>query len=1041
MNAPATTLCPHCGDPLDSESLGGLCARCIALDFFSPADAVAPPDGAQTEFQLGDYQLHEEVARGGMGVVYRARQLSLGREVAVKTIGSGLLASDEAIMRFKAEAAAAAQLRHPHIVAIHEIGEEDGLHFFSMEYVAGQSLAALLRDGPLPARRAAELMEKLAGAVAYAHERGIVHRDLKPSNVLLDARGEPRVTDFGLAKRLDSTLDLTLSGQVLGTPGYLAPEQALTGSRDAAPAVDIYGLGAIFYHMLTGRAPFVGEHALAVLRQLEKGDPPSPRVLNPSVPPELQAVALKCLAREPQRRYASAMEVADELRRWLDGRPVLAKPAGRLEKGARWVRRNPAPATTIAAVFLLLASVAAVSTISARRLASARASEASERKRAEERGKELRRMLYATGLRATQQLYEEGALANVAAWVDAQTPRGGEEDLRTFEWRVLRAWTRGDQESVVKLSPPKEAGALAACGRFASSWDADAERTTLYDLRTASIVAEWPDGAREFGNRRHVTATPDARYVAATSLNGVRLWDTAARELRMLAEWPAQAAEFSPDGRWLAVSAYAPRGEAHPNGVVFFETGNWDKAGAVPGRIPGFTWQGAMLLVLDHATAQLMWWSPGVPEPDRTVALAARPSLWATPCFSADGKRVALAVHSEQMVVFDTSSGAAVAEYPGIFSVISLPVLSPDGRRLARGGAEEEIRLYDIEAPVTAPQVLRGHRSRLHSLRFTNDGARIVSWSADGTLRTWPRDRADASGAVPAKGRWAAKVPPVVSPDGLWIALTDDADGTNFQSPAHCKIWERAMRRTIAECAVLPLGGTPNGRELIGLREGRWIAWHDTTTGAELRRQPLPDIIHAKLPRISADGRYAACWPRSDAGFILDLATGERAFDFTPGTPHAEFSPDGKLVAMTTARMGLRVLDLGTWRERQPIPTTPFELAWSADSRRIAFTYRSNPPTIAVANVATMQIEGTLTGQGLPNLNLCFSRDGRTLVSHTRDGRLRFWNLLTWSRTLALPPQGQILSYAFTPDDEALIVGRAAGYSMVEAPHTVPATP
>src|SRR5580658_3696645 len=264
--------CAQCGTALDLTALGGLCPQCVALDIFAPVPSGGSEAGTSLlddERRLGDYELVEEIARGGMGVVYRARQLSLGREVAVKMVLHGVLAGDMPIARFKAEAASAAGLSHPNIVAIHEIGEHQGRHFFSMEFVAGRTLADLLRDGPLPAKAAAGYLERVAVAVHYAHGRGVLHRDLKPSNILIDGEGRPRVTDFGLAKRFDDQSDLTLTGQVLGTPAYISPEQAggaKFGLVDARS--DIYSLGAVLYHAVCGLAPFSGESVSEILHKV-----------------------------------------------------------------------------------------------------------------------------------------------------------------------------------------------------------------------------------------------------------------------------------------------------------------------------------------------------------------------------------------------------------------------------------------------------------------------------------------------------------------------------------------------------------------------------------------------------------------------------------------------------------------------------------------------------------------------------------------------------------------------------------------------------
>ena len=287
-----------------------------------------------------------------MGIVYKARQVSLDRIVAVKMLLFGPLAQPELVQRFRTEAAAAASLQHPNIVAIHEVGFREGQHFFAMDYVAGRNLAEIVRDGPLPPKRAAGYVKTIAEAIQYAHERGILHRDLKPSNVLIDANDQPKVTDFGLAKRLEKDTELTLSGQVLGSPNYMPPEQASAHRGLVGKRSDVYSLGAILYHLLTGRAPFVAPTVAETLQQVQNAEPVSPTVLNPHLPRDLKTICLKCLEKEPARRYQTAQELADELGRWLRQEPILARPVSRPEKAWRWCRRKPVVATLTAAAML-----------------------------------------------------------------------------------------------------------------------------------------------------------------------------------------------------------------------------------------------------------------------------------------------------------------------------------------------------------------------------------------------------------------------------------------------------------------------------------------------------------------------------------------------------------------------------------------------------------------------------------------------------------------------------------------------------------------
>ena len=393
-DTPASAIlpCPHCGAQLPE---GELCLRCAGQIAFG-AELAVPSDFPSSLGKIssfGDYELLEEIARGGMGVVYRARQLSLNREVAVKLLLHGALASAAEVERFRAEAKAAAALSHPGIVSIHEVGEWEGQHYFSMDLVLGRNLDELTRAGPLAARLAAEIVAGIALAVDHAHQQGVLHRDIKPSNVIVDAEYRPHVTDFGLARRIQGDAPITLPGQVLGTPGFMAPEQAAGTGHALGVGADVYSLGALLYHLLTGRPPFVGPSLPDVLRQVTEADPVSPRLLNPEVPRDLETISLKCLAKDPAGRYATAAELAEDLERFMRQEPIHARPISRVGRIWRWARRRPKVASLLAAFVALLVAVVIGSIYTASRLERAHRQEVELRQEAEARQRQGEKLI------------------------------------------------------------------------------------------------------------------------------------------------------------------------------------------------------------------------------------------------------------------------------------------------------------------------------------------------------------------------------------------------------------------------------------------------------------------------------------------------------------------------------------------------------------------------------------------------------------------------------------------------------------------------
>jgi serine/threonine protein kinase len=506
----------------------GSTADAPTLDSHAPLNrSVAQPARERIGY-FGDYELLTEIARGGMGVVYKARQANLDRVVALKMILAGQLASPDDVRRFYQEAEAAANLQHPGIVPIYEVGLHEEQHFFSMAFVDGPSLAQVVAEGPLPPKEAAGIVKHVAEAMAYAHSKGVVHRDLKPANVLLaridgrthagSAHGvtlggspenpgrrgvyEPKVTDFGLAKRTEGDSELTGTGQILGTPAYMPPEQASGQVKQIGPLADVYSLGAILYCLLTGRPPFQAASVMDTLMQVLEKEPLPPRDLNPQVPRDLETIALKCLHKDRQKRYGSAQALADELGRYLQGAPILARPVGRIERAAKWVRRYPVVAgllllvalslvigTTVSTLFAIEANQRAAAESAAkefakkqeglakarerdatrakqaeeqhRRLAeererdalTAQANESAQRKRAELREKEALWHLYVARMFPMMDAWTKRDFGQLEHLLAQSTPGAGEPDFRGWEWHYFQDQCRQASRAIEPGSP------------------------------------------------------------------------------------------------------------------------------------------------------------------------------------------------------------------------------------------------------------------------------------------------------------------------------------------------------------------------------------------------------------------------------------------------------------------------------------------------------------------------------------------------------------------------------------------------------------
>jgi WD40 repeat protein len=843
----------------------------LSVDPNRTTDATTPASELPRVRYFGDYELVKVIARGGMGVVYKARQVSLNRLVALKMILKGELATPRDVARFRAEAEAAAHLDHPHIVPIHEVGEHDGQQYFAMRYVEG----SLARRPRADARTEAGLVATVARAVHHAHQHGILHRDLKPSNILVDAAGTPLVADFGLAKRVDTDRSLTEPGALVGTPRYMAPEQA-AGRKDLTVAADVYSLGVVLYERLTGQTPFTGEAPLEALRQVREAEPPPPSSITPGLSRDLETMCLKCLEKDPAKRYGSAEALAEDVERWLRGEPIQARPVGQAERLWRWCRRNPALAAAGALAAAALVAVTALSFAFAAHQSDVAEKLRGEKAQTEGALRESKRMSAVLALDRGLRLCEED-VAQGMLWLARSVELAPKDDgLQRAARMNLAAWRR----QLHVLGVYAEYGrpdhiAFGADGRVAVTAGADIG-TQKVEVRLWEAATGKPLGPPWKHPERlaSLALSPDGKAVLLGTCNGTaRLWEAATG--KSLSP-PLQHGQF---------------------GITCLAVSSDGKA-----------------LLTEGLGAEFRLWGAVAGQP-LGQPLRHRDELRAG-AFSRDGKRFLTLSDWERAQWWDTATGTVLGGTPGQVKA-QVAVFSPDGKTVLTGGPGVA-RFWDADTgkPVGAPLRYRGLGE---ALAFSPDGKLALTASRHEHLeqyevRLWDVKVQRPLGLVlRQEGRLAAVT---FRPDGKTF-LT--ATAAPFATGWAVRLWEPApglalgattdddpLAETRGNSAPIAVAFSPDGKVFATpLFEHAARLWDAAT--AQPAHPPLAHRSPVLAVAFSPDGKTALTATRDQTVQFWDVVTGKPVGPpllgggaESEGVLTAAFRPDGKAVIAGT---------------------------------------------------------------------------------------------------------------------------------------------
>ncbi len=980
-----------------------------------PPDPTAPlvsSVGTRVRY-FGDYELLTEIARGGMGVVYRARQNKLNRIVALKMILAGQFASEEDVQRFYTEAAAAALLDHPGIVPVYEVGEHQGQHFFSMGFVEGTSLAARITSGPLPPREAAGFLKLISEAIAYAHSKGVIHRDLKPANVLLDKQGTPKVTDFGLAKNMESESGLTRTGSVMGTPSYMPPEQAGGKNDQVGPRSDVYSLGAMLYCLLTGRPPFQAANPLDTLLQVMTTEPVPPRQLNPQVPKDLETICVKCLQKDPSRRYESATALAADLGRYHRGEPIHARSISRSERTWRWCKRNPVVASLLAvSVTLLLVSLVSLKAEANQRRAALDQESLAKRNLAKqlEQGKEASTALLSYGIAEYEAAHFANSTINLTrAW----KLRADDDPLREPYARVIvDKLTRGGR-SWINIA--HEGGVFTVAYSPDGSRVATASNDKTARLRDAQTGAPLGEPMRHEIYVYSVVFSPDSSRVAtASGDNTARLWDAKTgaplvEPMRHEGSGIVYSVAFSPDGSRVATASNDKTARL------------WDAQTGRPLGAPmrhefdvisvAFSPDGSRVATASYnKTARLWDAQTGAP----VGALMRHEDGVHSVAFSPDGSRVATASRDNTARLWDAKTGTPLGTPMRHEDIVGSVVFSPDGSRVATASADKTARLWDAQAGVPLGTPMR-HEEDVQSVAFSPDGSRVATASRDNTARLW--DAQTGAPLVESMRHGGIVYSVAFSPDGSRLATASN-DTT-------ARLWDLQTGAPLVEsmrldAGVRSLAFSPDSSRVATTSHDKSARLWDAQTGA-LLCEPMRHEEGVRSVAFSPNGSRVATASNDNTARLWDAQTGVPL-----GTPmrheaavgSVAFSPDGSRVATASNDNTARLWDAQTGAplvEPMRHDGIVFSVAFSSDGSRVATASEDN--TARLWDAQTGVPLGTPMRHDNSVFSVVFSPDGSRVATTSEDKLARLWDAQT-GVPLGEPMRNEniVQSVAFSPD-------------------------